>query len=136
MAKIDLRKNSVTSNVALSLVEKTTISNPYYLFEFQNDITKLKYYQIFTDVSTVPIAQRVWNLFNIEVIDSGSGANKIILGNVGKYHYIIYEQASSSNLNPAGLTIVERGIMELVGSTEASIYVQHENIITYVAHEQ
>jgi hypothetical protein len=136
VAKIDLRKNSVNANIPLTLAEKTTISNPYYLFEFQNDTTKVKYYQIFTDVSTVPIAQRVWNLFNIEVVNSGSGANKIILGNVGKYHYIIYEQASSSNLNPAGLTIVERGIMELVDSTEVSIYVQHENIVTYVAHEQ
>lgn len=130
-----LTKNSTNPNQVFTLAEKTTIVNPYYLFEFQNDTTKVKYYQIFTDVSVVPISERIWNIFNIEVIATGSGSNKIILGNIGLYHYAIFEQASSSNLVPTGLTIVERGIMRLIDS-EDSIYIQHEIVVTYVAHEQ
>lgn len=129
-----LNKSSVNSNVALSLKEKTTLYPVYYLFEFQNDQTKVKYYQIFTDVSTVSYNQRIWNVFNIEVINSGSGANKIILGNVGLYHYTVYEQSSSSNLDPTGLSIVERGQMRLIDNEETQ-YIAHEIEVTYVAHE-
>jgi len=121
--------------VALTLVEKTTLVNPYYLFEFINDMTLVKYYQIFTDVSIAGEARNRSNEFNIEVVNSGSGANKIILGNVGLYHYTIYEQASSTNLDPdLADGVVERGIMRL-RDTEASIYIAHETTVTYVAHE-
>lgn len=129
-----LQKSTNNTNIALTLYEKTTLSPVYYLFEFQNDQTKVKYYQIFTDVSVAGSARERSNLFNIEVINSGSGANKIILGNTGLYHYTIYEQSSSSNLDPTGLTIVERGQMRLVDG-ETSQYIAHEIEITYVAHE-
>ena len=129
-----LQKSTNNTNIALTLYEKTTLSPVYYLFEFQNDQTKVKYYQIFTDVSVAGSARERSNLFNIEVINSGSGANKIILGNTGLYHYTIYEQSSSSNLDPTGLTVVERGQMRLVDS-ETSQYIAHEIEITYVAHE-
>lgn len=136
MSDINLIKSTANTNIALTLKEKTTLYPVYYLFEFQNDQTKVKYYQIFTDVSTVTYNQRVWNIFNIEVINSGSGANKIILGNAGLYHYAIYEQSSSSNLDPTGLTIVERGRMRLVETTEStSQYVAHEIELTYIAHQ-
>lgn len=129
-----LQKATNNTNIALTLYEKTTLSPVYYLFEFQNDQTKVKYYQIFTDVSTTGSARERANLFNIEVVNSGSGANKIILGNAGLYNYTIYEQSSSSNLDPAGLTVVERGKMRLIG-TEATQYTAHQITRTYVAHE-
>ena len=130
-----LRKNSVNT-VSLTLVEKTTLPNPYYLFEFQNIYTRKKYFQIFTDVSISGEARTRANEFNIEVVDSGSGANKIILGDIGQYNYTIYEQVSDSNLNPANTTsIVERREMRLLDS-EATIYVEHEIEIEYTTHEQ
>ena len=130
-----LRKNSINV-VGLTLVEKTTLPNPYYLFEFQNIYTRKKYFQIFTDVSVSGEARTRANEFNIEVVDSGSGANKIILGDIGQYNYTIYEQVSDSNLNPANTTsIVERREMRLLDS-EATIYVEHEIEIEYTTHEQ
>ncbi len=133
---MQLTKATNNLNVPLSLVEKTTLDNPYYLFEFTNDLTRKKYYQIFTDVSVIGDQRNNWNLFNIEVVNSGSGANKIILGNVGQYGYIIYEQTSSTNLDPTLATgIVEKGRMRLIDS-ETSIYVEHEIEIEYTAHEQ
>ncbi len=133
---MQLKKNFANTNIPLTLKEKTTIDNPVYLFEFRNDTTGKKYFQIFTDVS-VPGAQRDRsNLFNIEVINTGIGANKIILGNVGQYGYIIYQQTSTTNLDPdLAEGVVERGRMRLVDDEE-SIYIEHEIEIEYVAHEQ
>lgn len=135
---MQLRKSTVNSNIPLSLEEKTTLTGTvYYLFEFENDTTKTKYYQIFTDVSTPGIARQNANLFNIEVVNSGSGANKIILGNVGQYNYTIYQQSSSTNLDPdLSSGVVERGMMWLSAATDTSIYIQHEITVTIIAHEQ
>jgi hypothetical protein len=130
-----LQKNSVNI-VSLTLAEKTTLPSPYYLFEFQNVYTRKKYFQIFTDVSASGEARERANEFNIEVVDSGSGANKIILGDIGLYNYTIYEQTSDSNLNPANTTsIVERREMRLIDAEE-TIYVEHEIEIEYTTHEQ
>ena len=68
---MQLRKSTVNTNVPLTLEEKTTLTGTvYYLFEFENDTTKVKYYQIFTDVSVAGVARQNSNLFNIEVINS------------------------------------------------------------------
>jgi len=131
-----LLQKLTTNTVALTLEEKTTISSANYLFEFENNITKVKYYQIFTDVSTAGLARERANEFEIEVVASGAGANQIVLGNIGLYNYTIYQQASAVNLDPANAEgIVERKQMRLI-DTEASIWVEHEIEITYVAHEQ
>jgi hypothetical protein len=135
---MQLTKNSVNSNIPLTLSEKTTIENPYYLFEFINEYTNVKYYQIFTDVSVPGAARERSNLFNIEVVDSAAGANQIVLGNIGLYKYNIYEQASSTNLDPAlsGAIVEERRMRLIDSSDDVSIYIAHETVITYVAHEQ
>lgn len=133
-----LTRGQNNTNVPLTLAEKTTLTGTfYYLFVFQNDYTKVKYYQIFTDVSTAGAARQRSNLFNIEVITSGSAsANQILLGNIGLYTYTIYAQSSSSNLDPDSADeFVEQGVMRLIDS-EDSIYVQYDFDVTYVAHEQ
>ncbi len=130
-----LQKGTNNTNIALTLAEKTTLAAPYYLFEFEDNYTKVKYYQIFTDVSSVSARDR-YNLFNIELVSSGAGANQIVVGNTGLYNLIIYEQVSSTNLDPANATgIVERIPVRIIG-TEISIYTAHETVVTYVAHEQ
>jgi hypothetical protein len=133
---MNLVKNSINMNVDLTLAEKTTIDPVFYLFEFQNDYTKVKSYAIFTDVSIPGVQRERTNLFNIEVVDTVVAPNQVKLGNVGLYNYIVYEQSSDSNLDPALATgIVERGRLRLIGS-EDSVYVAHTPEITYVAHEQ
>jgi len=131
-----LYKSTNNTNIALTLYEKTTLTTPYYLFEFENNYTKVKYYQVFTDVSVDGAARQRANLFNIELVNSGAGANQIVLGNVGLYNLVVYEQVSAVNLDPANATgIVQRTPVRVVG-TEASIYTAHDTVITYVAHEQ
>lgn len=132
-----LEKGINNVNIDLTLLEKTTISDPFYLFEFQNDLTGFKYYQVFTDISIPGVKRDRTNLFNIEVLDSGTaGPNQIVLGNVGLYNYIIYQQTSPTNIDPVNTSgVVERDLMRLVDD-EVGIYIQHEVEVTYVAREQ
>jgi hypothetical protein len=128
-----LIKGEINNNIALSLAEKTTITDAYYLFCFQSDQTKLKYYLIPTDLSTTEQRKR-FNKFTItEGIDNPLNGS-IILGLAGRYHYTIYEQDNDTNLDPAGLNIVERGIMNLKGDLPTR-YVAYDNNVTYTVYE-
>ena len=131
---MQLKKNQVNSNITLTLTEKTTISNPVYLFGFESDQTKVSYYCICQDLATTAQQER-YNLFDItEGIDDPLNSS-LILGLQGRYHYFIYEQASTTNLDPTGLTIVERGIMTLKGD-QISNYKSYETDVTYKVYEQ
>jgi hypothetical protein len=135
---MQLQKATNNTNIALTLQEKVTLTSPYFLFEFQNDTSLVKYYQIFTDISTAGPQRNRANLFDIEVVASGAGAEQIVLGNVGQYNYTIYEQTSDSNLDPDDGTvagIVERGRMRLI-DTETSIYIEHDIDVNYIIYEQ
>ncbi len=47
----------------------------------------------------------------------------------GQYDYEVYEQASTTNTNPAGLNMIESGIMELVGTPFA--FTEYSTTDTY-----
>lgn len=130
---MQLKKNQVNSNITLTLTEKTTITDANYLFQFQSDQTKEDYFLICQDLATTEQKKR-FNLFNItEGVDDPLNSS-IILGLTGRYHYYIYEQVSDTNLDPTGLTIVERGIMVLKG-TQDSNYVSYEFDVKYKVYE-
>lgn len=130
-----LKKGTTNQNVALTLKEKTTLSDPVYLFEFVSDSTKTSNTCICADVSVVGDARDRSNLFDItEGVDDRLNSS-LILFNVGRYHYFIREQVSTTNLDTAlSGAIVERGIMLLL-DTETSQYVQHTPTVTYTVHE-
>lgn len=128
-----INKGEVNNNIALSLAEKTTITDAYYLFCFQSDQTKNKYYLIPPDSSTTEQKKRFNNFTITEGVDDPLNGS-IILGLAGRYHYTIYEQDNNTNLDPTGLTIVERGIMNLKGDLP-SRYIAYINSITYSVYE-
>ena len=132
---MQLKRNQINSNITLTLKEKTTITDPVYLFRFESDQSKVSYYCICQDLATT--AQKVRaNRFNITEGTNDPLNSKVILGLSGRYHYFIYEQATGSiNLDPTGLTIVERGIMTLKGD-QVSNYRSYENEVTYKVYEQ
>jgi hypothetical protein len=110
MPTIIINKNS--SNLAiLTLSEKTTISVPYYLFEFINDTTSAKKYLTAADISGNKLRN---NKFII--IDNATELPLIGQLNfkVGSYKYNIYEQASATNLNPTGLKLVDLGRAKVI----------------------
>jgi len=133
---VNLQKATTNDNVGLTLAEDTTITNPVYLFEWQNDQTKVKYYAICQDVSIAGPARDRSNLFDITLGVDDPLNSSLILGNVGRYHYFIYEQTSTTNLDPAlsdNTTPISRGTCN-VFDDEVSQYNAHQITITYTAH--
>jgi hypothetical protein len=99
-----------TQNIILTLTEKQLLTNPNYLFVFTNRSanTEVKFVRLNnTDISQF---KDRYNEFSIVTNTNFSTALN------GQYDYDIYEQTSTSNLNPAGLNLLESGIMELVGT--------------------
>ena len=99
-----------TQNIILTLTEKQLLTNPNYLFVFTNRSanTEVKFVRLNnTDISQF---KERYNEFSIVTNTNFSTALN------GQYDYDIYEQTSTSNLNPAGLNLLESGIMELVGT--------------------
>jgi len=127
---IKLEKNTVNTNIALTLTEKVTITNPVFLFEFTNDMTMTSYYVICADTSTE--TQR-YNLFSLTEGGADPTNGNVTMGLEGFYKYNIYEQATgSTNLDPTGLTLVENGKMRLGGTTQT--FTKHSISEGYVAH--
>ena len=92
-----------TKNLYLTLTEKTTIANPYYLFSFTHRQTNKQYDFILTDISTY---KERYNKFSI--------VEKTYDFFEGEYSYIIYAQISSTNINPSlANEIVETGLLKV-----------------------
>lgn len=127
---IVLTKATATSNISLTLTEKVTISNPNFLFEFINDASNVKYYVISADTSSY--TER-YNQFEITEGASDPTNGSLILGLEGFYTYNIYEQASSTNLDPTGLTIVETGKMKLLGDNQT--FTKHSIDTDFIVHD-
>jgi hypothetical protein len=106
-------KNAV-NNICPTLYEKTTLDPVYYLFEFENDQTKVKYYCIPTELSTELLR---YNEFDIEDKTNPVALNGEVDLPIGTYTYKVYEQSSSTNLDPTGLDVVEEDILQVKDSS-------------------
>lgn len=135
---MNLQKGILNSNTAVRLQESVTLGGSVvFLFEWQNDQTKVKYYAICQDVSVIGVARNAANLFDITEGTNDPLNSKVILGNVGRYHLTIWEQLSTTNLDPTLSDVLEpifRSECNLF-STETSQYIAHEQTVTYIAHE-
>lgn len=97
---LTLQKGNTTDNIVLTLTEKVTITNPYYLFVFTHATTKqeIKFIKSYSDdLSAYPAR---YNEFTIATT---------LFTTVGKYVYHVYEQSSSTNTDPTGLNLLENG---------------------------
>jgi hypothetical protein len=118
--------NTDTSfQLILTLEEKRTLTNPYYLFVFThqdtgNTIKFLKFSE--DDESDYPLR---YQQFTIDP------AVVFLNAKLGFYLYNIYEQLSSTNTDVA-LTgaEVENGKMRLI-TTDADIYTEHSQTVTF-----
>jgi hypothetical protein len=91
----------------VTLNESTTIANPFYLFIFTNVSTKVEYKIIVnsaSDTSEYPERANVYEFNTITLFQNAQA---------GQYSYEVFEQSSSTNLNPSGLNLVECGKMLL-----------------------
>lgn len=99
-------KNS-QSDTLVTLTESTTLVDPYYLFIFTNVSTKVEYKINISSSSDSSVYPDRINVFSFNTITLFANAQ------AGQYSYEIYEQESSSNLDPDGLNLVECGKMLL-----------------------
>jgi hypothetical protein len=112
-----------TQSVILTLTEKQLLTNPNYLFVFTNRSanTEIKFVRLNnTDLS---VYKDRYNEFLFVTNTNFSTALN------GQYDYVVYEQTSTSNTNPAGLNALESGIMELVGTPFE--FTEYNTIDTY-----
>ena len=109
-----LNQNTVNT-IVLTLAEKTTISNPYYLFEFVCDDTKEITYFTGLDIST---NYSRYNEFLIELTNGSEDRLNSVLNMPlnGFYSYNVYSQVSATNLDINNITeIVESGKVSVEG---------------------
>lgn len=101
------------NTIVLTLTEDTTITEPYYLFVFQNefDLDSNKIYWLGTDTSDY---KNRYNLFTLE-----EGVDVTLVK--GQYIYKVYESSVPPE-GEDGLTLVEEGRMVVAGRDINSIY--------------
>lgn len=124
---IVLTKGQTTEEIVVTLNEKRTISSGYYLFVFTHFTTRDVVNKIFNFTEDDSSYQNRYNQFDFPT--------QALFGNkdVGQWVYKVYEQASSSNTNVTGLTMVEQGVMVLnpAAEFERDQYNEPTSIVQY-----
>ena len=116
-----------TQYIYLTLTEKQLLSNPNYLFIFTNRSSNIEVKFVLLNAADVSQYKDRYNKFSIVTNTYfGSSLN-------GQWTYNVYEQISSSNTNPAGLNILESGIMML--NQSATVYTEYATTDTYKIRE-
>ena len=116
---IYIEKDSINTFV-LTLTESSTISNPYYLFVFQNEFNKDSQGFQWVGTDTSDYKQR-YNLFQLE---EGVDATFVL----GQYTYTVYESADDIDVVDQDikyyldLNMVEEGRMVVAGVVTNTIY--------------
>ena len=120
----------IANNFVLTLTEKVTLSTPKFLFHFRSIQENKNYYTIVADTSSFT---RRYNEFSFTEGTDDALNGSLTLGAGGQYEYFVWEQSSTTNLDPANsTTLVEKGFMVLDrGNTT---YNQHTITETYTAH--
>lgn len=119
---IIINKNS-SNYVTVTLQEKTTITNPVYLFRFVCDLTGKEVVFTSTNLSTNTLRYDRFLIIEDVLNNQDLYSGVINLKDTGDYTYYIYEIASSSpqdlDYNNA-IGEVERGKMTCFDSTETT----------------
>ena len=93
-----LINKGANNTLILTLTEKVTLSSPTFLFKFTNDVTKQSKRFIAADLSAHT------NRYNEFLITETSGTEILTSGTItlnptGFWHYEVYEQTSTTNLD-------------------------------------
>lgn len=116
-----ITKNT-TNNIILTLAEKTTLTNVVYLFEVINDSSEVVKCFIAEDISPNKYRYNEFDLIENATEDLLNGTFELELS--GFYKYNIYEQTSTTNLDPTLATnLIETGKLNVTSTiTELEQY--------------
>ena len=122
---IYLRKGH-TDQVIVTLTEKQTLSVPNYLFYFKqrssNDVVAF----VVLNAADLSAYKDRYNKFSI------NGVTYFASELAGEWEYMIYEQSSTTNVNPALATnLLETGIMRL-SDTDSFSFTEYSTNNTYI----
>ena len=107
-----------SNGVVFTLTEKTTLSSPYFLVVFNNLATNEHIYAICPDTSTQTTRYNLLTIIESNTSIPLSGQVKLV---EGTYQYKVYEQTSSSNLDPSlSVSLVETGLLKSVTTATSS----------------
>lgn len=111
---IYINKGEVNS-IVLTLNEVSSLSSPYYLFVFQNEMNTTSTPILFTTTDESPYPER-FNLFYLdEPVD--------VTLNKGQYTYSVYESLTlPTSIDDTTGIVIEEGRMVVSGASTSSIY--------------
>jgi len=124
------------NTMVMTLTEKSTLTAPYFLFNFVSDVTKQSVNFIAQDLSSYT------DRYNQFLITETSGTTDYTSGTIelsptGTWTYKVYEQTSSTNLNPLladNQTPLEIGIVKVAGTQ--TTYIANSDIDnTFIVNE-
>ena len=110
-----LTDNNTEGSIVVTLNEKKSLTDPYYLFVFEHVSTNQNFSFVLNSSSDVSIYPERYNEFTIDVSEQFEQANS------GFYNYYIYEQLSSDN-KEISLTgaLLETGKMKMKLNTPSN----------------
>jgi hypothetical protein len=121
-----------SNTVIVTVSEKVTIANPYFLFEFRGDTDLKYYYCLAADISQFTYRYNQFTI--IEKANPNPLNGEISLPNAGYYHYAIY-QTATADLNPAHASgVIEVGKARVIGTT-ADPVVYEPGPQTYIIYQ-
>ncbi|HRG02424.1 MAG TPA: hypothetical protein PKZ75_15010 [Bacteroidia bacterium] len=127
-----IRKNTTNRNI-LTLSEKTTLINAVYLFEVKNQQSDVVKCFISQDISINKLRANEFDLIENTTENLLNGIFSLPLN--GSYTYKVYEQSSSTNLDPLlALNEIDNGKL-LVVDTENEITQYTGNQTTAVVYK-
>jgi hypothetical protein len=117
-----------TSTIICTLAEKQTITDANFLFVFTSRMTNEQIKFVLVSAADVSTNKTRWNEFAI--------VTNTYFGNYqeGWYNYEVYEQESTTNTDPTGLTLVEAGEMFLTDGQEVTTE-QFNNDVTFTMYD-
>lgn len=107
-----LTKGQTSEYLYVTLNERRTLTDGWYLFVFENITTRVIINKIFAFAEDLSDYQTRYNKLAINTSTVFADADP------GMWRYTVYEQSSGVNTDTTGLTELERGILKLNPATE------------------
>ena len=123
-----LLTKGTTSTMILTLAEKQTITDANFLFVFTSRITNEQVKFVLVTSADVSTNKERWNEFSIVVNTYFNSFGE------GWFLYEVYEQESTINTDPTGLTMVESGVAFLTDNSEPTI-TKYDNAVTFKTYD-
>lgn len=114
-----------TENVIVSLQEMETLVDPNYLWYFKHRGLNTVVAFVLLNAADTSLYKERYSQFSINV--NTYFANEYS----GEWEYYIYEQASTTNTNPANANLLETGLMKLNNAVGYS-FVKHNPQNTFI----